>query len=202
MGDPLDARGDVRPPRKLSSAAEVFIARRVRRDAHLRQAIEHDQRVVRAAAEGLRSGEQIHQGRISRRTGLDRPPGEVVKRFVLAAVRCGEGLLAAVVPFHAAGASRGLDRGRRQREREKDRERWTDHALVFHGPTLRNLQTTTRLLQGECAEDHGVARGEIGRNDDQPGAKRPAAPRRDGMNAHSQPTADQGLPAVRRPTNN
>ena len=67
---------------------------------------------MRAVTQRLRAREQIHQRRILRRTGLDRPPRQVVKGFVLAAIRCGKGHLAAVAPLRAAEVSRRLGRGR------------------------------------------------------------------------------------------
>jgi hypothetical protein len=58
---------------------------------------------VRPATQRVRAREQIPQRRIFRRAGLDRPPRQVVKDFVLATIGCRKGALPAVVPLGAAG---------------------------------------------------------------------------------------------------
>ena len=111
MAQAFDARRDVRPPRQLSRTNEVVIGCCVRGHSHLSKPLEHDQRVVRAAAQRLRASEQKHQCRIFRRTGLYRSPRQVVKRFVVAAICRGECQLAAVAPLRAPEVASGLDRG-------------------------------------------------------------------------------------------
>jgi len=61
---------------------------------------------VRAAAQGLCAREQEHQRRIVRRTRLDRPPRQIVKGLVFAAIRGGKGHLSAFAPLPAADVSR------------------------------------------------------------------------------------------------
>ena len=120
MSDAMHAGGDVWPARELPGAPEVVVRVRIPRDPQIRKALEHDQRVVRAAAQRLRASEQIHQRRIVRRTDLDRSPREVVKGFVLAAIRCREGQLTAVAPLRTAAVSRRLVQGHEQNEQCDD----------------------------------------------------------------------------------
>ena len=97
---------------KLPRANEIIVGSRIRCDAHVGQALKHDERVVRASAQRLSASEQIHQRRILLRTGLDCPPRQVVEGLILATLRCGEGQLAAGAPFRAIAVSRWLQRGR------------------------------------------------------------------------------------------
>ena len=92
--------------------SEFVVGCDIRRHSHLGEALEHDQRVVRAAAQRLSASEQKHQRRILRRTGLYRPPRQVVKGFVVAAIGRRERQLAAVVPLGAAEVSGWLELGR------------------------------------------------------------------------------------------
>ena len=105
MGQPFDAGRHLRPPGQLSRADEFIAGGDVGRHSHVGEALEHDQRVVRPSAQRLRASEQKHQGRILRRTGLYRPPRQVVERFVVAAIGCRERQPAAVVPLRAAEVS-------------------------------------------------------------------------------------------------
>ena len=105
MAQAFDAGRDLRPPGQLPRANEVVVGCCIRRHSHLGEPLEHDQRVMRAAAQSLSASEQIHQRRILRRTGLDRSPRQVVKNLVLATIRCGKGQLAAVAPLRAAEVS-------------------------------------------------------------------------------------------------
>ena len=124
MTDAMHAGGDFWPARELAGAPEVVVGRRIRRDSHFRQALEHDQRVVRAAAQGLGAREQIHQRGIVRWPDLDRSPREVVKGFVLATIRCREGQLTAVAPLRAAAVSRRLV------ERDEQNEQCDDQTSI------------------------------------------------------------------------
>jgi hypothetical protein len=105
MSQPLDQRGHFRPPGQLSRANEFLVVRHIGRHSHLGEALEHDQRVVRTAAQRLRTSEQEHERRILWRSGLHRPPREVVKSFVVAAIRRRERQPATVVPLRAAEVS-------------------------------------------------------------------------------------------------
>ena len=69
------------------------------------EALQHDQRVMRAAAQCLSASEQEHQGRILRRAGLDRSPRQVVEPFIVAPVGGRERQLTTVVPLRAAEVS-------------------------------------------------------------------------------------------------
>jgi len=120
MTDAMHAGGDVWPARELPGAPEVVVRVRIRRDSQIRKALEHDQRVVRPATQGLSASEQRHQRRIVRRTDLDRSPRQVVKGFVLASIRCREGQLTAVAPLRAAAVSRWLVHGDEQNKQCDD----------------------------------------------------------------------------------
>ena len=116
----IDAGCDVLPTRELARALEVVVRLRVRRNSHVRKALKHYQRIVRAAAQRLGAREQIHQRGIVRRPELDRSPREVVKGFVLATIRCREGQLTAVAPLRAAAVSRWLVHGDEQNKQCDD----------------------------------------------------------------------------------
>ena len=116
----MNAGGDFWPARELPGASEVVVGVRIRRDPQIRKALEHDQRVVRPAAQRLRAREQKHQRQIVRRTDLNRSPRQVVKGFVLAAIRCREGQLTAVAPLRAAAVSRRLVQRDEQNEQCED----------------------------------------------------------------------------------
>jgi len=109
----------VRPARQLPRQFEIFVGIAIGRHAHLGETLEHDQRIMRPAAERLCAREQIHQRRIFRRTGLDGAPCEVVKRLIVAAIRRGKRELATVAPFTTAAISRRLSRGWRLRNRRR-----------------------------------------------------------------------------------
>ena len=111
MPQSLDAGQQVRPLGQLPRANEVVIGGGIGRDAHPGETLEHDQRVVRAAAQRLSASEQIHQRRIVAWTRLHGPPRQVVKGFVFAAICRGERQLAALVPLRAAEVSSLWDRG-------------------------------------------------------------------------------------------
>ena len=85
MGQPLDKGRYFRPTRQLSGECEVVVVGDIRGHAHLGQALEHDQRVVGAAAQRLSPSEEKHQGRILRRTGLYGSPCQIMECFVIAA---------------------------------------------------------------------------------------------------------------------
>jgi hypothetical protein len=85
MGQPLDKARYFRPTRQLSGKYEVVVGGDIRGHAHLGKALEHDQCVVRAAAQRLSASEEKHQGRILRRTGLHGSPCQIMERFVVAA---------------------------------------------------------------------------------------------------------------------
>src|SRR5438093_6891649 len=55
----IDAGCDVLPTRELARALEVVVRLRVRRNSHVRKALKHYQRIVRAAAQRLGAREQI-----------------------------------------------------------------------------------------------------------------------------------------------
>jgi hypothetical protein len=80
----------------------------------LRQPIEHHEGVVRPPAERLRAREDDHQRRILGWTGLQRAPGEIVKRFVLSPVGGRQRHRAAFVPLTAAGIAMGLQADRKK----------------------------------------------------------------------------------------
>ena len=111
MAQAFDAGQQVRPPGQLPRASEVVIGGCIGSDAHLGETLEHDQRVVRAAAQRLSASEQIHQRRIVAWTSLHGAPRQVVKGFVFAAICRGERQLAALVPLRAAEVSRLWDCG-------------------------------------------------------------------------------------------
>jgi hypothetical protein len=111
MAQASDASQQVRPPGQLPRENEVVIGGCIGSDAHLGETLEHDQRVMRAAAQRLGASKQIHQGRLVTWTSLHGAPRQVVKGFVLAAIRRGERQLAALVPFSAAEVSRLWDCG-------------------------------------------------------------------------------------------
>ena len=106
MAQAFDAGRDLRPPGQLPRANEVVVGCCIRRHSHLGEPLEHDQRVMRAAAQSLSASEQIHQRRVLGWTGLYGPPRQVVKGFVVAAICRGKRKLAAVAPLRAADVSR------------------------------------------------------------------------------------------------
>ena len=112
MGQPFDQGQHFRPSGQLSCACEFVVGDGIGRHAHLGEPLEHDQRVVRAAAQRLSASEQKHQGRILRRTRLYRSPGQVVKSFIVAAGGRRERHQAALVPLRAAEVSSRLEPGR------------------------------------------------------------------------------------------
>jgi hypothetical protein len=94
-----DARRDRRPPWQLPRASERVVSFRVNGDAHGGEALEHDERVVRPAAQRLRACEHRHERRVVPRSELNRAPGEIVKGLVLAAIRRVERQLTALAPL-------------------------------------------------------------------------------------------------------
>jgi len=112
MGQPFDKGRYFRPTRQLSGEYEFVVGGDIGRHAHLGEALEHDQRVVRAAAQRLSASEEKHQGRIFRWTGLHGSPCQVMKRFIIAASGRRERQQAAVMPLRAAEVSRWLELGR------------------------------------------------------------------------------------------
>jgi len=112
MGQPFDKGRHFGPTRQLSCVYEFIVGGDIGRHAHLGEALKHDQRVVRAAAQRLRASEEEHQGRIPGWTGLYRSPCQVMKRFIVATSGRRERHQAAVMPLRAAEVSRRLELGR------------------------------------------------------------------------------------------
>jgi hypothetical protein len=108
----FDAGFQLRPPGQLPRASEVVVDCCIGRHSHLGQTLEHYQRVVGPAAERLSPRQQKHQRRILGRTRLHRPPRQIVKGFVVAAICRRERHLAAGVPLLAAEVSSRLEPGR------------------------------------------------------------------------------------------
>jgi hypothetical protein len=108
----FDKRRHFGPPGQLSGTCELVVGGNIGGHAHLGEALEHDQRVMRAAAQRLSASEQKHQGRILRWAGLYRSPRQVVERFIVAAGGRRERHQPAVVPLLAAEVSSRLEPGR------------------------------------------------------------------------------------------
>ena len=146
MIDAVDAGGDFYPVRELAGALEVVVRLRVRRNSHVREPLEHDERVVRAAAQRLRAREQIHQRGIVRRPDLHRSPREVVKSFVLAPIRCRKGQLATIAPLGAAAVSRRLVERDEQNEQSKHMitPRSTGSPFLTHFPLAQQASGRKR----------------------------------------------------------
>ena len=123
MDQPFDAGRHLRPSWQLPRANEVVVGCNIRRHAHVGEALEHDQRVVRTAAQRLSACEQKHQRRIVRRAGLDRSPRQIVKRFIVAAGGRRERQQAAVMPLRAAEVASRLELGRRSSRPQPARAR-------------------------------------------------------------------------------
>ena len=112
MAQAFDEDRYLQPPGQLPRANEVIVGCCIGRHSHLGEPLEHDQGVMRAAAQSLRAGEQVHQRWILGRTGLYRPPCQIVKGFVVAAICRGKRQLAAVAPLRAAEVPNWLEHGR------------------------------------------------------------------------------------------
>ena len=160
---PFDAGCHLRPSGQLPRAREVVVGCDIGRHAHLGEALQHDQRVVRAAAQRLSASEQKHQRRILWWTGLHGPPRQVVKGFVVAAIGRRERQLAAVVPLRAAEVSSWLGaRSKRQqpspaREASSTRDPTIMRAVAPFGP-CGWVSTNSTLVPREPASS-GPVRG-------------------------------------------
>jgi hypothetical protein len=97
---------------------EVRVRRNIRLAPKVGDPLEHDQRVVRTAAQRLRPGEQEHQILIVAAAFLDRPPGQIVKRLVITSSSGRLGLDTAVGRVRAGRDGSGLEQ---ENESEKER---------------------------------------------------------------------------------
>ena len=109
--------------------------------------------------------------------------------FEVAAIRCGERLLTAVVPFGAVRRGSLWHNDARGREGKNECERGAQQDdLVFHGLVLARLQAERKRQ-----EDGRVARHDVGADYDDTAAQRAAAPRGNRVDAHREgATEDSG----------
>ena len=101
------SRLEIGPAGQFAHPAKIIAGRSICHDFQIRQPVQHDERVVRPAAQALRARHERHELRIALPALLQRAPGEIVKELELVAgpgIQCLLPAFARITALRVVGA--------------------------------------------------------------------------------------------------